>query len=586
MTDDRTLEFFYPEARGKVFKADLKAAGLTEFGSPEGGGAELFFNDKPMRISRYPNSGFMKIKGILNEDPVDVRGTKGDLKGKFLYSDERISKWTNEKDAWVHGYWFWDWSEQRHKVLSINPGKKLIELVPPYHNYGYRTGQWFYGFNLLSEIDEPGEYYIDRSDGIIYFYPPSPILESKSYVSVNESIISMKNVTFVTIEGLILEGCTGTAIEMEKCNNCIIAGCTIRNTGNNGVVIDEGFNNGVKSCDIFEAGGGGIKITGGDRKTLTPSGNFADNNHIHHIARLKRVYYPGISVSGVGNIISHNLIEHIPHMAIFFAGNENIIEYNDLNDVCYESNDAGAIYAGRNWTMRGNVIRYNYLRNISGFEGKGCVGIYLDDAFASADITGNVFSKVSRAMMIGGGRDNRVINNIFVDCIPSIHVDARGLGWMENLHIPDWIKEAEEKGTILGIAYNKPPYSERYPSLVNILSDEPRAPKGNIISNNICYGGVWDKAAGFWGMAIEKKARPYLTMENNIVSPDSEVEDSLSKSLTISDPLFVVKNNPEKSDFQLDAESPAVKSGFVQIPFDRIGLYSDDHRSLLTVSDK
>jgi hypothetical protein len=396
----------------------------------------------------------------------------------------------------------------------------------------------------------------------------------------------MKNAAFVTIEGMILEGCTGTAIEMENCDNCIIAGCTIRNSGDNGVIIEEGFANGVKSCDIYETGGGGIRISGGDRKTLNPSGNFADNNYIHNIARLKRVYYPGIAISGVGNTISHNLIEHVPHMAIGFSGNDNIIEYNELNDVCFESNDAGAIYTGRNWTMRGNVIRYNYLRNISGFEGKGCVGIYLDDAFSSADIIGNVFNKVTRAMMIGGGRDNRVINNIFVDCVPSIHVDARGLGWMENLHIPDWIKEAGEKGTILGIAYNKPPYSDKYPSLASILDDEPRAPKGNIISNNICYGGVWDKAAGFWGMAIEKKARPYLKMENNIVSPDSETEDSLSKSFTITDPLFMVNGDPEKSDYQLNSESPAIKAGFIQIPFKNIGLYADDNRTVLPVSTR
>ena len=579
VADNKTLEMLYPEVRGKVYMADLKAAGVTEYGSPEGGGAELFFNDKPMRISRYPNSGFMKISGLLKEDPVDVRGTKGDLKGKFFYSDERISKWTQEKDSWVHGYWFWDWSEQRHKVLNIDPRSKLLELVPPYHNYGYRTGQWFYGFNLLSEIDEPGEYYIDRTEGIIYFYPPSSVVEGETYISVNKNIIQMKNVTFLTIEGMILEGCTGTAIEMNDCYGCLIEGCIIRNAGDNAIVIGEGFSNGVRSCDIYEVGGGGIRISGGDRKTLNPSGNFADNNFIHNIARLKRVYNPGISINGVGNRISQNLIEHVPHMAIGFSGNDNIIEYNELNDVCYESNDAGAIYTGRNWTMRGNVIRYNYLRNISGFEGKGCVGIYLDDAFSSAEITGNIFNNVSRAMMIGGGRDNMVLNNIFVDCAPSIHVDARGLGWMENLHIPDWIKEAEEKGTILGIEYNKPPYSERYPSLVKILSDEPRAPKGNVISTNICYGGVWDKAAGYWSMAIEKKARPYLKMENNIVSPGSEIEDSLSTSITITDPLFVIKDNPESSDYQLAAGSPAIKAGFTQIPFDKIGLYFDLHRN-------
>ena len=78
------------------------------------------------------------------------------------YEEERINRWTDEKDAWVDGYWFWDWSEQRQKVAKIDTIKKIMEVAPPYHTYGYRIGQWFYGFNLLSEIDEPGEYYIDR----------------------------------------------------------------------------------------------------------------------------------------------------------------------------------------------------------------------------------------------------------------------------------------------------------------------------------------------------------------------------------------------------------------------------------------
>ena len=48
--------------------------------------------------------------------------------------------------------------------------------------------------------------------------------------------------------------------------------------------------------------------------------------------------------------------------------------------------------------MRGHRIRYNYLHNIHGFEGKGCHGVYLDDCFSSADISSNVFYDVANAM--------------------------------------------------------------------------------------------------------------------------------------------------------------------------------------------
>jgi len=184
---------------------------------------------------------------------------------------------------------------------------------------------------------------------------------------------------------------------------------------------------------------------------------------------------------------------------------------------------------------------------------------------------------VTRAVLIGGGRDNSVTNNIFIDCVPSIHVDARGLGWyapyITALHV-----EVELNDTISGIIYNKPPYSTRFPQLTEILNDEPAAPKGNIISCNICLGGNWDKASGFWEMSIEDKARPYLIMENNIVSPTSGVEDSLSKSLIIADPLFSNQDNPEQGKFKLDANSPAIKRGFKQIPFDKIGLYKNQYR--------
>jgi hypothetical protein len=260
VTDKDVLEKFSPEVRDKIFQADLSAAGINDFGSPAGGGAELFFNDKPMWISRYPNNGFIKITGLLNEDPIESHGRKGDKVGKFRYDDQRIAQWKKEKDAWVHGYWFWDWSEQRHKIAKIDTEKKIIEVVPPYHTYGYRTGQWFYGFNLLSEIDEPGEYYIDREKGILYFYPPSDINKGHAYVSLNKTIIDMNKVSFLTIKGMILEGCRETAVKIQDCNDNLLVGCTIRNVGEWAVNINGGNRNGVTGCDIYEAGAGGINI--------------------------------------------------------------------------------------------------------------------------------------------------------------------------------------------------------------------------------------------------------------------------------------------------------------------------------------
>ena len=92
---------------------------------------------------------------------------------------------------------------------------------------------------------------------------------------------------------------------------------------------------------MYQMGGGGISLSGGDRTALTPAEHVAENNHIHHYARVKRVYQPGITLRGVGNRAVRNLIHNAPHMGMGFSGNDHTIELNEIHSVCYESNDAG-----------------------------------------------------------------------------------------------------------------------------------------------------------------------------------------------------------------------------------------------------
>ena len=529
-------------ARRDVVQADLKASGIAGFGPANANGAEVFFDHEPMTLARWPNEGFAKIAGLVVEDGHQIHGVKGSKTGKFTYEGDRPSRWVGEADPWLHGYWFWDWSDQRQQIDSIDVSASRISIKPPYHGYGYRDGQWYYAFNMLSELDAPGEWYIDRDRGMLYFWPPKEG-DFETVVSVAPSLIAMKDVSRLSIEGFVLEASRGTAITVSGGEGVTIAKCTIRNTGGAAAELS-GARHRVAGCEIYRTGAGGISLDGGDRPSLTPGEMVAEDNRIHHYGRINRMYTPGIAVAGVGNRVAHNAIHDAPHMAVQFRGNDHLIEFNEIYRVCTESNDAGAIYAGRDWTMRGNMIRHNYLHHVSGFEDKGCVGVYLDDMFASAQIYGNVFYKVTRAAFIGGGRDCTVENNIFVDCKPALHVDARALNWAA-YHADEWIAEAREKGTLLGIVYNKPPYSERYPRLVPILDDNPKAPVGNLIARNICWGGTWDE--------IEEIARPLLAFEDNLIQQD---------------PGFV---DAAREDFRLKDDSPAYTLGFKKIPIESIG---------------
>jgi hypothetical protein len=172
--------------------------------------------------------------------------------------------------------------------------------------------------------------------------------------------------------------------------------------------------------------------------------------------------------------------------------------------------------------------------------GRGCVGVYLDDALCGTTIYGNIFQRVTNAAFIGGGRDNIVENNIFIDCNPAVHIDARAMGWMR-YHIDDTLKPR-----LLQVPYKESPWKERYPQLVNILEDEPEKPKGNIVRKNICIGGRW--------MNLEEAARPYVIIEDNLINVDPKFFDM------------------KKGDYRLRPDSPALKIGFKPIPFEKIGL--------------
>ena len=546
VTDRAVLDRLDPAARGKVRQANLRALGITDFGGVESGGLELFFAGRRMTLARWPNEGFTKIVDTVGGEPYDIRGTWGDKVGKFTYEGDRPSRWVGEKDPWAHGYWFWDWSDQRQAIASVDPEKKVISLKPPYHGYGYRKGQWYYAFNLLSELDQPGEWYLDRETGIIYFWPPSDLRRGRPVVSVLDSLVTMTDVSRVTLRGLILEATRGTAVVMRGGEGNRVVGCTLRNLGASAISVSGGRNHGVVACDIYQTAQGGISLSGGDRPTLTPAGHYADNNHIHHYSEVNRMYHPAISLQGVGNRATHNLIHDTPHMAIMFGGNDHAIEYNEIHHVCLESNDAGAIYAGRDWTMRGTIIRYNYLHEIQGFENRGCVGVYLDDMFCGTEISSNLFYRVCMAAFIGGGRDVTITNNLFVDCNPSVHIDARALGWAADT-VPTTMMER-----LQAMPYQDALWRSRYPALAGITGDDPAAPRGNLVARNVSVGGRW--------INTEDKAKPLVRFEDNLIDQKPDFVRQVGDRWVLPD------------------DSPAYRMGFVPIPLAKIGLYPDSRR--------
>ena len=574
--DQQILCRLDPTARTHVYQLDLSVLGITNFGQLKPRGfpqailptaLELFFNEQPMTLARWPNDGYATTGKVIEPGTQKSNGNKpvdsgsAPKAGIFKFDLDRIERWADADDVWMHGFWCWDWADEYVRVAKIDPATNTVHLAIP-HTYGYKEGRRFYVRNVLKELDAPGEYYLDRKTGWLYFYPPAPIDEGHAVVSLLETpLIKLRNVSHIEFRNLTLECGRGDGITVEGGDHISVRQCTLCNLGNRAITISNGSLSGIRNCQIYNTGEGCISIGGGDRITLSGGKVRVSQNDIHHFNRLTKTYRPAISFSGVGHVVTHNRIHDAPHSAVIFgSANDCEISYNDIFNVCTESEDAGAIYTGRDWTVQGISISHNFIHHIRGTTNTGRQGIYIDDAAGGMRIFGNVLCDIQRAILIGGGRDNRIENNIFVDCNIPVHIDNRGMNWM-SYHVAEGGIMRERLNTV---PYQSPLWNEHYPRLCNILADEPAIPKRNVVRNNLLV------KCGQLEKHIASVAREYGTVADNLITSE--------------DPGFI---GASRLNFQLRQDSVIWKTlpDFQSIPFDSIGPCNQTPKPVPTTSD-
>lgn len=255
-----------------------------------------------------------------------------------------------------------------------------------------------------------------------------------------------------------------------KGSHNLFENCKLRNAGTDAVDIT-GLNNGLNHCEIYNVGSNGVKMSGGNRASLTPGNNYVKNCKIYNFSRWEMTYREALEIRGCGNIVSHNVIHDAPHAAIMFYGNEHLIEYNEIFDVCKMTSDAGAIYTGRNWGYRGNIIRYNFIHHLLGLNRDSDIkGVFLDDVVSGITVFGNIFYEINGyASSNGGGRDNHFINNIFVKCQYAHKTDRRAMEKVNNEPGDSW--NLLERLAKDNIQYREEPWKSRYPELAVIPND-------------------------------------------------------------------------------------------------------------------
>jgi hypothetical protein len=412
----------------KVYVVNLKEAGIHDFGDPTdlGQRPELFCNKQLQTLSRWPDSGFVKADKAIGETelPQTYISITGKEEGIFTYLEKNPDRWAHEKDVRLGGYWYWDWSEEFQRVESVDAQAKTIHIKPPYHKYGYRDGMRYFGVNLLCEITQPGEWYLDRQTGLLYWYPEIGVDLKKAEIKLSTFsqpfMVDMQNTSYFTLKGLTFEEGRGSAIRMTDGVQSLILNCKIERFGQDGIHIVEGKQHGIVGSKLDTFGCGGIRISGGDRKTLTPAQHYIEHTSVENFSLFKRTYQPAIHISGCGMLIRNNVFRYSSSSAFRLEGNDVILEYNKISHVVNESDDQGGLDVYYNPSYRGNIVRYNHWSDIAGGTRHGAAGVRLDDMISGFQIYGNIFERCGfnhfGGIQIHGGKDNVIDNNLFFKC--------------------------------------------------------------------------------------------------------------------------------------------------------------------------
>lgn len=605
----QVLERLDPVVRGRVLVCDLaqvegvpsKFEQLRDAYRAIPAPPWLYIDGRMGTLARWPNAGVPESEWAGFKETIDSGLPKPDdpdpamhkaRAGAFVFDDARPTRWRIDEGVWLFGYWTHDWSDEVIRIAGYDRESRVIKLAAP-HNYGINAGTWgaaerrFFAQNLLEELDVPGEWYIDRKAHKLYLYPEGDLKgDSVVLATLTEPMIRMKGVSHVAIRELRFEFAHSyDGLSIRDCEGVEVAGCVIANVAGSGISVS-GKECVVRSCDLYNLGKAGVTVSGGDRKRLINGNNLVENCHIHHYGIFQRTYAPGIGVYGCGNVARHNKIHDAPHNAFLYGGNEHLLELNDISRVVMETGDSGAFYTGRDWTSQGNVLRHNFVYNLGGGDAKhiNTMGVYLDDCDCGDTIEGNIFFRAGRAIMIGGGRDNPVRNNLVVDCPIALHIDSRGMTWKHwnNTNMPSW--RLDEKA--LAMNYKEPPWSERYPNLARIMDDSPREPLYNPIINNL-FVDTWRDVCNFDKNVVE--LLPKLEMDGNVVV-NTFGDEGLARlkegvhgftevNGSAEQPVELGFRDRVRGDFRVKpAVLKRVAPGFEPIPFEKIGLYRDKYR--------
>jgi len=496
VTDEAIRERLYENVRDKLIVVDLGAQGID---------AGQIFNSSNVnnnyQLNQNTEGNFLKaaeyncvyVNGVeqsLARWPNDrhyARWTKALNDNTFYYEDAEPSRWTKAKDYWFAGFPTYDYSFSRMTIKEVNPEEKTVKLIdkPVGALTSYMTRRWA-AYNLLEELDIPGEFYIDKETMLLYFYPPYSLKDATVELSIAETpaflVDGAKNITF---ENLSFDQFRGNGLYSRNVENVDVIRCNFSNIGVNGyriaggVAAETGQNHWNKQnknasydcdvigCNFYNMGMAAIDVAGGDIDTLTPSNGIIEDNYINRVAQ--KSMWEAISVRGMGWTVRNNNIANGAGNGIRPWGSEHKIEYNEIANFTRENDDCAVVYWGGSMILRGTQANYNYFHDLASIEPmvyNAKVALYWDDAQSGCSAQGNIFMGTKTAFNSNGAGATLHRWNLAIDVVNPVNLIDHQHRTNETITMSTYYPLEETRANL---PY-KEIYYKRYPTLEQELN--------------------------------------------------------------------------------------------------------------------
>lgn len=540
---------------------------------------QLVVNGKAQILARYPN--------------YDENGHYWQGYAEDAISKERVASWKKPKGAYFHALHGGRWGGFHFEIAGVNEDGTPILEGGHQNNRGSRPHKEYRMVeNVLEELDSPGEWYLDKDNNKLYYWPTKDvnINTSKFEVSVLKDLIQIVGtleapVKNVTISGIKFENTQRTFMEdfepllrsdwtiyrgsvlfFEGTENCKIENSEFTNLGGN-VIMASKYNKGLQIIGnhIHDCGASAVSFVGDASAVRSPSFNYGKyinledldtalgpknelyprecivkDNLIHRIGRIEK-QTAGVQISMAMDItVSHNSIYDVPRAGINIGDGTwggHILEYNDVFNTVLETSDHGSFNSwGRDrfWHPKRNVMNKITTENPE---------MPKWDAIKTTVIRNNRF-RCDHGWDIDlddGSSNYHIYNNLMLNSGLKLRegfyrVAENNIMVNNSLHPHVWFEKSED-----------------------------------VFKNNIVADAYQDVGLLGWGKELDYNLFPTeeALMKSQIYDRD--------KNSTFGDPLF---KDPANLDFSVADNSPALKIGFVNFPMDQFGVKKQELKAI------